>query len=104
MGIDQSSAFNHLPIPVSFRSLDIGQGFVEYPTVLVSLFQNGFVISSPKKLRLGSILSIRIRMPAETPGGNFSYRRCAGRVVAEQRVTGGALGYRIVFESPSPFL
>jgi hypothetical protein len=104
MSIDQSLAFNHLPIPVSFRSLDIGHGFVEYPTVLVSLFQNGCVISSPKKLRLGSILSIRMRMPPERAGDDFWHRRCAGRVVAEQRVKHGALGYRIAFESRSPFL
>lgn len=98
MGVDKSSVFSDLPIPVSFRSLDIGYQFTEYPTGLVSLFQNGFVISSPRKLRLGSLLSIRMRMPPERPGGNFSHHRCAGRVVAEQRVEGGALGYKVVFE------
>jgi hypothetical protein len=104
MSISQLPAFNHLPIPVSFRSLDIGHGFVEYPTVLVRLFQNGFVISGPKKLRLGSLLSVRMRMPPEALGGNFSHRRCAGRVVAEQRINSGALRYRVLFESPSPFV
>lgn len=98
------SMSNHLPIPVSFRSFDIGHGFVEYPAGLVSLFQNGLVISSPRKLRLGSLLSVRMRMPPETPGSNFSHRRCAGRVVAELRVNNGALGYKVVFESPSPFV
>jgi len=94
----ESPVLDHLPIPVSFRSLDIGHGFVEYPTGLVSLFQNGCVLSSPRKLRLGSLLSIRMRMPPETPGGYFAHRRYAGRVVAEQRVHGGALGYKVMFE------
>ncbi len=104
MAADESPVFNRLPIPISFRSLDIGHKFVEYPTGLASLFQNGIVITSPRKLHLGALLSIRIRMPPETLGCNFSHRRCAGRVVAEQRVNSGALGYRVVFESPSPFL
>lgn len=102
MGVDESPTFNRLPIPISFRSLDFGHRFVEYPTGLVSLFQNGFVITSPRKLRLGSLLSIRMRMPPETPGGNSSHRRCAGRVIGEQRVSNGELGYKVVFESPSP--
>jgi hypothetical protein len=99
----ESSLSNHLPIPVSFRSLDIRHGFMEYPTGLVSLFQNGVVISSPRKLHLGSLLSIRMRMPPDTPGGDCSHRRCAGRVVAEQRVNDGTLGYKVVFESDSPY-
>jgi hypothetical protein len=100
MGADESSVFDHLPVPVSFRSLDIGHGFVEYSTGLFSLFQNGCVLSSPRKLRLGSLLSIRMQMPPETPGGRFAHRRYAGRVVGEQRVNGGALGYKVMFEWP----
>ena len=100
MALDTSLVFRLLPLPVSFRSTDIGHEFVEYATSLISLFQDGFVITSPRKLRLGSLLSIRIRMPAETPEGDFWYRRFAGRVVAEHRV-GGELGYTVEFEPPS---
>jgi len=35
MGVDDSSVFN-LPIPVSFRCLDIGHGFVEFSTSLAN--------------------------------------------------------------------
>ena len=101
MSVDYSSVFNHLPIPVSFRSLDVGHKFVEYSTCLISLFQNGFVITSPRKLRVGSLLSIRMRMPPEVLGGVYWHRRCAGRVVAEQRANGGSLAYKVEFEPPS---
>jgi len=101
MGRDTAHApsFNaDLPVPVSFRSFDISNGFIEYSTSLVSLFHDGLVITSPKKLRQGSLLSIRMRMPPERLGEDFWYCRCTGRIIAEQRVHGSELGYKVEFE------
>ncbi len=93
-------AFNtDLPLPVSFRSFDISNGFIEYSTSLVSFFHDGLVITSPRKLRQGSLLSIRMRMPPERLGGDFWHCRCTGRVIAEQRVNGDELGYKVEFET-----
>lgn len=99
MSVVDSAVQNHLPVPVSFRSLDVRYKFVDYATDLVGVFQNGVVITSPKKLYLGALLSIRMRMQPETPRGAVWYRHCLGRVIAEQRVNGGSLGYKIEFES-----
>jgi hypothetical protein len=44
-------------------------------------------------------LSIRMRMPPERLGGNCWHCRCTGRVIAEQRVPGSELRYKVEFES-----
>lgn len=77
MGRDtaHTRSFNtDLPVPVSFRSFDISNGFTE-STSLVSLFHDALVITSPKRLRQGRLLSIRIRMPPERLGGNCRHCR-----------------------------
>jgi hypothetical protein len=105
MGSDtaHTPSFNtDLPVPVSFRSFDISNGFIEYATSLVSLFHDGLVITSPKKLRQGSLLSIRMRMPPERRSGDFCYCRCTVRIIAEQRVHGSEPGYEVEFEPLLP--
>lgn len=87
--------FNQLPIPVSFRCYEIDLGAVEYSTQAVSIFHNGFVITSPQKLRKGSLLLVRLRMPPESFGGGFWESRCVGRVVAEHPPNDGELRYRV---------
>lgn len=96
--VDNSLLFNQLPIPVSFRCLELGSPSVDYATGPVSIFHNGFVITSPRKLRTGSLISIRMRMPPEKKGERFWDTRCLGRVVAEQKLKDGGLAYKIEFE------
>jgi len=93
---------NRLPIPVSFRCSEVGSAAVEYTTQAVSIFQKGFVITSPEKLEIGSLLSLRLRVPPEVSGGPFWESHCAGaRVVAEQLLKGGELGYRVTIKGDS---
>lgn len=101
---DYQAIFNQLPIPVSFRCLEIGSDDVEYATKTISIFQNGFVMSSPRKLRVGGLLSLRLRLPREDSGSPFRESRCTGFVVSEHRLINGALAYRIEIETALPDL
>ena len=87
---------NRQLIPVSFRCSELGSGVPDYTTQAVSIFQKGFVITSPEKLEIGSLLSLRLRVPPEVSGGPFWESRCAdARVVTEQLLKGGELGYGV---------
>lgn len=89
-----------LPVPVSFRCLDCDLDEGELATQVVSIFQNGFVISSPRKLRAGCLVSLRLRVPTAT--GLFQETRCEGRVISEQTLKEGGLGYRVEIETAFP--
>lgn len=91
------SLFLQLPVPVGFRCLDRDFDEGEYATEVVSIFQNGFVISSPQKLRLGCLVSLRLRVPA--PTGLFEETRCEGRIISEQTLKEGGLGYRVEIDT-----
>lgn len=94
MGQKHSLLSNRQPIPVSFRSSELGSGIVEFTTRAVSFFQNGFVITSPEKLKIGSLLSLRLRVPPEVSGGPFWESHSAdARVLAKQMLRSGELGY-----------
>jgi hypothetical protein len=95
----QSSLLFQLPIPVSFCCLGFGEDGFEYSTRVISIFQNGFVISSPRKLRVGSLLSLRLRLPPEFARGPFREMRCTGHVAAEQSLKEGELGYKVELDS-----
>ena len=71
----------------------------EYATQVISIFQNGFVISSPRRLPIGCLLSLRLRLPPEFVSGPFGEMRCTGHVVGEQSLKDGALGYKVEIES-----
>lgn len=92
--------FFQLPVPVSFRCLDHAFDEGEYATQVVSIFQNGFVISSPRSLRTGCVLLLRLRVP--TPTGLFEETRCEGRVVSQQTLNEGGIGYKVEIDSPIP--
>jgi len=100
MGNHDSPAplFFELPVPVSFRCLDHDFDEGECATQVASIFQNGFVISSPRRLRTGCMLLLRLRVP--TPAGLFQERQCEGRIVSEQALKDGGLGYRVEIEPP----
>lgn len=92
--------FDQHPIPVSFRCLE-STGF-EHTTTVVSIFPNGFVITSPRILPAGATISLRMRVPPRKPGGIFSETRCKARVVGEQNLKDGALAYKVELDEPLP--
>lgn len=95
MGVVHRSNFDHFPIPVSFRCLEIGSETFEYATEVISIFNEGFVMSSPRTLRVGTLLVLRLRVPTELPGSPFHEIHCKGCVTSEQRLKDGKLGYKV---------
>lgn len=82
--------------------MEHGSENVEYATNTVSIFPNGFVLTSPRKLKLGSALSLKLRLPPESPGCPFRESGCMGCVMAEQKLEDGTLGYRVEIEAALP--
>ena len=96
---EKSRLLFQLPVPVSFRCVGIGYDAIEYATHVVSIFQNGFVISSPCVLRAGSSLALKLRLPPEVSGGFYRYVRCTARVTEKQLLKDGTLAYKVEIET-----
>jgi hypothetical protein len=87
-----------LPIPVSFCCLDLESDFFEYSTRVLSVFNDGFVITSPRRLRRGSFLSLRLRIPSNDFDGTYWEHRCMGRVTAIESRKDREVGYKVELE------
>lgn len=96
---EKSRLLFQLPVPVSFRCLGTGCDAIEYSTEVDSIFQNGFVISSPRVLKVGSSLALKLRLPPEASGGFYHYMRCAARVVQKELVKDGTFTYKVEIET-----
>ena len=92
---DKRSPFLRLPFPVNFRCLELFDT-AEYPTEAVSTFRNGFVISSSRRLSTGVMVLLTLRIPVSS--GHFRMMQCLGRVVSEQTLKDGKLGYKVEIE------
>lgn len=93
---------SQLLVPVSFRCLDLTSDSFEYSTRALGVFNGGFVITSPKRLKAGSILSLRLRIPSKRNDGTYFENRCTARVLAEQRFKDGGIGYKVELDSSLP--
>ena len=69
---EHSFLTGQLAIPVSFCCLELGSDFFEYSTKVLSVFNEGFVITSPRRLRMGMVLSLRLRVPSDRLDGKPS--------------------------------
>jgi hypothetical protein len=102
MADQHASSVSQLAIPVSFCCQELGSDFFEYSTTLVSVFNESFVITSPWRLRKGSVLSLRMRIPSGHFDGTYFENRCAGHVVAEQKLRDGGVGYKVQLDDLLP--
>ena len=93
------SPFNQLPVPVGFCCLELGSDPVEFSTQTLRVLQDGFVITSPCKLRQGDMLSLRLRMPPENPDDRFWELRRTARVMDEQPRASSRFVYRVEYEA-----
>lgn len=93
---------SQLAIPVSFCCLELGSDFFEYSTKVLSVFNEGFVITSPKRLRRGGVLSLRLRVCSDDCDGTYFESRCNARVVAEQQFKDGGVGYKVQLDEALP--
>jgi len=87
-----------LLIPLSFRGSDLNSAKPEISTRTVNISRSGLFLRSPHRLRVGSELSLSLRLPTETSGSAFSQFRCRGLVVRDGILFDGASGYGIELE------
>jgi hypothetical protein len=102
MADEHAFLLSQLAIPVSFCCLELGSDFFEYSTNVVSVFKEGFVITSPRRLRKGSVLSLRMRVPSDHFDNTYFENRCTGRVVGEQKLEDGGVGYKVQLDDLLP--
>lgn len=93
-----SRLFDGFFVPIAFRCLESGRAAIEYTTRAIRIFQNGYVISSPRRLRIGSLVSLRLSMPLEFRAENLREMRCAARVIAEESISNTSMGYMVQFD------
>lgn len=98
----QREVATQLPLPVSFCCLDLESDFREYSTRVLRTFNEGFVITSPRRLRKGSFLSLRLRIPTDEYDGTYWEHRCMGRVIAVESGRDGEAGYKVELEESLP--
>lgn len=93
------SPFRQLLVPVGFRSLGLGSDPFEFSTQTLRVLHDGFLITSPRRLRLGERLSLRLRKPPENPEDRFWEFRRTACVTAEQPRENGKFVYRVEYEA-----
>jgi len=91
-----------LPLPISFCCLDLESDFLEYSTRVLNVFNEGYVITSPRRLRKGSFLSLRLRIPTDDYDGTYWEHRSIGRVLAVESGRDGEVGYKVELEASLP--
>lgn len=94
-----SSPFRQLLVLVGFRCLEPGSDPVEFSTQTLRVLHDGLVITSPRRLHPGEVLSLRLRMPPENPEDRFWELRRTARVIAEQSREHGRFVYRVEYEA-----
>ena len=85
-------------VPLHFRCLGIGCEDVEYTTETVRIWLYGFLMRSRRELAKGTILYLRLQVPIEISGSPFRETRSIGRVVSEQELEDGTVGYSVEIE------
>jgi len=91
-----------LQIPVRFRCFEMDCTDLEVSTQAVNISRSGLFLISPQRLKLGSLVFLTLHVPTEISGSVFSELRCKGRVVHEQGLKDGAIGYGIEIEQIAP--
>ena len=95
----------HASMPANFSGPQLCPQPIEHSTQAVRILNNGFVIASPRKLQVGSLLSLRLCIPPDVSGGPFWETRCIeARVTAKRIRRDGAIRYKVEldFQSESP--
>jgi hypothetical protein len=95
-------------IPLRFRALNLTSGTASPPeNELISETSNismtGLFMRSPRRLPLGTPLSLTLRVPTSISGSYRSFVHCLGHVVHECAFPDGNHGYGIHFTQVLPF-
>ena len=96
------SNYGKVEISLHFRCMETDSVSEEQLAVAVSISGTSFMMESPCHLKLGALLSLRIRLPIENPGSPFCQVHSIGRVVSEHQFEDGTLGYKVRIEKFVP--
>lgn len=91
-----------LRIPIRFCSADgSGSEGTSYAEA-ANVSRCGLYMTSVARLKVGAILMLVMRVPAEISGNVFSELRCMGRVIHGQPTKDGKHGYVVKIEAMAP--
>ena len=92
-----------LQIPLRFRIVEVGSTEPELASETSNISRSGLFMRSPLPLRVGTPLSMTLRVPTYLSGSARSVFQCVGRVVHERHLPNGDIGYGIQFEQMLSF-
>jgi hypothetical protein len=92
------SNFHQMQIRIHFRCVEIGSPTEEYATETICISVSWFLMRSPRRLREGSLLALRLQVPTEISGSPYCVHCVTGRVQSEHQLEDGALGYKVTIE------
>jgi PilZ domain len=94
-----------LRIPVRYRIADFSTDIAEHTTVAINVSRNGLLLATEALLPLGATLDMALRVPIEISGIHTQEARCKGRIVHEQVIGNGRMGYGVQIERMnSPYI
>jgi PilZ domain len=88
-----------LQIPLRFRIVEVGSTEPELASETSNISRSGLFMRSPLPLRVGTPLSMTLRVPTYLSGSARSVLQCVGRVVHECQLPNGDIGYGVQFEN-----
>jgi hypothetical protein len=87
-----------LQIPLRFRNVEVASTEPELASETTNISRSGLFMRSPLPLRVGTALSMTLRVPTFLSGSPRIDVQCTGRVVHECSLPDGDIGYGIHFE------
>jgi hypothetical protein len=94
----RNNARQALQIPLRFRSLELDASDPEVPAETSNISRTGLFMRTPRPLKVGTPLSLTLRVPTYLSGDARSDINCMGRVIHERRLPNGDIGYGVQFE------
>jgi c-di-GMP-binding flagellar brake protein YcgR len=78
-----------------FQCLDEDPVAAEYSAHTVNISKDGLLMVSAKRLKVGSTVLLKLRVPVEISGSPFSSTRTLGRIVHRQGPEDGRIRYGV---------
>ena len=94
----RTSPRQSLQIPLHFRDVEVGSTGYELSSETSNISRSGLFMRSPLPLKVGTSLSMTLRVPTFLSGNPRTDVQCTGRVVRERSLPNGDIGYGIRFE------
>jgi len=85
-----------------FRCSEVEGEGQEYTAETLNVSTHGFLMKSAQRLSIGNFLFLKLRVPTGISGSPFSQIRGTGRVVHEQQLEDGTVGYGIEIRHTVP--